>query len=117
MATTPTTVIDARPKPVDLYLQAGDDITLEIAVVDQAGAVFDLTGYTAEAQIRGTADAPLSADFVGTVLADKITLVMDSATTTTLPVKAVWDCQVISATGTVTTVAAGKVTVAAEVSR
>jgi len=111
------TIIDARPATVDLNLYAGDDINLKILVTDDAGVDFDLTGYTAEAQIRATADAPTALDFTCTVLANAVNVTMPSATSTTMPIKGVWDVQVISATGVVTTLAAGKITVTPEVSR
>jgi hypothetical protein len=109
------TVIDARPMQVDLNVYAGDDLTLRIDVTDNAGAAFDLTGYTPAAQVRATADAGTAIDFDATVLANTVTVSLDSATTETLPQKAVWDVQVTSATGVVTTLAGGKVTVYAGV--
>lgn len=119
MATTPPTTIDARPKPVDLQLYAGDDVTLEVTVTDNATppAPIDLTGYTALAQLRGTADAAISVDFDATITTNVISLTLAGADTTAMPAKGVWDCQVTSATGAVTTLCAGKVTVTAEVSR
>lgn len=114
---TAATAIDARPTTTDLYLYAGDDLKLTITVTDDQGAPFDLTGYTCEAQIRATADAPTSIDFTTTVVANTIELALTSAVTETAPAKAVWDCQVTSATGTVTTLTGGKVTVTAGVTR
>lgn len=117
MATTPTTVIDSRPTPVDLYLYAGDDVDLNVAVTDTAGTPVDLTGFTASAQIRATADANTSVDFEATLLANAVALHLDGTETTGLPAKAVWDVQITSATGAVTTLAAGKVNVYPEVTR
>lgn len=103
-------VIDARPTTVDLNLYAGDDVTLEIDVTDNAGAPFDLTGYTAAAQLRATATDPTSVDFTATAVANKITLTLPGADSATLPVKGVWDVQVTSGTGVITTLAGGKFT-------
>jgi len=110
-------VIDARPMTVDLNVYAGDDLKLHLEVTDDAGAPFDLTGYTAEAQIRASADAPAALAFTATVLANAVDLVLPTAISTTMPIKAVWDVQVVSAAGAVTTLAAGKVTVTPEVTR
>lgn len=111
------TTIDARPFTADLYLYAGDDLVLKIDVTDNAGAPFNLTGYTAEAQIRASAEAATSIDFTAVVGASDVTLTLTSAKSTTMPAKGVWDVQVVSAAGAVTTLAAGKVTVMAEVTR
>lgn len=116
MATT-TAAIDARPLPTDLYIYAGDTLNLKIEVTDNAGAAFDLTGYTAEAQIRATADAPTAVDFTTNLVANAIELSLTAAETSTLPAKGVWDVQVTSGTGAVTTLTGGKVTVTPEVTR
>lgn len=115
MATS--TTIDARPATTDLYLYAGDDLQLTLTVTDSAGAAMDLTGYTAAAQIRATADAPLAADFTTTIdtNTNTITLDMDGATTSALPLKGVWDVEITSAAGAVTTLAGGRVAVTADV--
>lgn len=111
------TTIDNRPATVNLNLYAGDDVNLSIAVTDNAGTPADLTGYTAKAQIRATADAPTAKDFVAAVDADTVTLILTSAETTDMPVKGVWDCQITSTTGAVTTLCGGTVTTTPEVSR
>lgn len=103
-------VIDARPTVVDLNVYGGDDLVLKIDVTDNAGTAFDLTGYTAAAEIRATADAPTAIAFTTSTLANTVTISLDAATTATLPLKGVWDVQVESATGVVTTLAGGKVT-------
>lgn len=117
MATT-AQAIDARPSTTDLYLYAGDDLTLTVTVTDNADAPIDLTGYTAEAQIRATADAPTAVDFTATTATNVITLKLTAAETAALPAKGVWDVQVIeTAGGAVTTLTGGKITVTAEVTR
>ena len=109
------TVIDARPATVDLYVYAGDDLKLTIDVTDNAGAAADLTGYTAKAQIRATADDATSVDFTATVAASAVNLTLPSASV--VPAKAVWDCEIVSGTGEVTTLCGGKVTTTPGVSR
>jgi hypothetical protein len=110
-------VIDARPTTTDLNIYAGDDLKLHVAVTDDAGAAVDLTGYTAMAQVRDTNDGATPVDFTATVAAGGIDLVMANTLTTTLPPKGVWDVQITSATGEVTTVAGGRVTVTPDVTR
>lgn len=112
------TTIDARPVSVNLTLYAGDDVNLSIAVTDAAGTAADLTGFTAKAQIRATADAPTAKDFVATAdPAGTVTLILPSAETTDMPAKGVWDCQITSGTGAVTTLCGGTVTTTPEVTR
>jgi nitrogen fixation protein FixH len=111
------TSIDTRPAATDLYLYAGDTATLSIDVTDDAGAPLDLTTYTAEAQIRATADASTAVDFTTAVASSTITLTLDAATAAALPPRGVWDVQITAATGEVTTLAGGKVTVTPEVTR
>jgi hypothetical protein len=110
-------VIDARPTTTDLNVYAGDDLKLHVAVTDDAGAAIDLTGYTAKAQVRDTADGTTPIDFTATPSATGIDLVMASTLTSTLPAKGVWDVQITSATGEITTVAGGRVTVTPDVTR
>lgn len=116
MATT-AAAIDARPLATDLFLYAGDSLNLNIAVTDNAGAAMNLNGYTAEAQIRATADAPTAVDFATDIVDSAIELALTPAETAALPGKGVWDVQIISATGDVTTLTGGKVTVSPEVTR
>lgn len=113
------TIIDNRPATVNLNVYAGDDMVLNIDVTDNATppAPFDLTGYTAEAQIRATADAPTAINLTTTVLANVVTVTIPAADSATLPAKGVWDVQVTSATGIITTLAGGTVTSYPDVTR
>lgn len=104
------TVIDGRPAAVDLNIYAGDDLVLNIDVTDNAGAAFDLTGYTAKAEIRATATDPTAVAFTTGLTANTITLTLAAADSATAPAKGVWDVQVTSAGGAVTTLAGGRVT-------
>lgn len=117
MATNTANAIDARPPATDLYVYAGDDLVLEVDVTDDQGAAVDLTGYTAEAQIRASAEAPTAIDFTTALTANKITLTLTSAETESLPLKGVWDVQITSGTGVVSTLTGGKITVTAGVTR
>lgn len=111
--------VNARPNRVDLNIYAGDDMSVRITVNNSDGTPADLTGNTATAQIRAThtADDPL-ADF--TTLVDPTGVVMlslDAATTAVLPTWAVWDCQIQAPLGQTTTIAAGSIRTAQEVTR
>lgn len=113
------TLIDARPAVVDLNIYQGDDLVLDVTVMDNAvpPAPFDLTGYTAEAQLRAATDSVSSVDMTATVLANVVTVTLAAADSATLPLKGVWDVQVTSATGVITTLAGGKFTLYGDVTR
>lgn len=111
--------VNARPHRVDLDLYAGDDTSIRITVNNTDGTPADLTDTTATAQIRATHTAvnPV-ADF--TTLVDPagvVYLSLDAATTAALPARAVWDCQIQAPLGQTTTIAAGNVRTAQEVTR
>lgn len=94
-------------------------MSVRITVNNADGTPADLTGNTATAQIRATHSAadPL-ADF--TTLVDPAGVVMlslDAATTALLPAWAVWDCQIEAPAGQITTIAAGGIRTAQEVTR
>jgi len=116
-----STNLDFRPKRMNIQAYAGDDLTFDIPVTDDAaGNPIDLTGATAVAQIRATHDAADPAiDFTVVVGADKITLSLDAATTATLPTSGVWDCQVslVGPPVQTKTVAGGTITVSPDVTR
>ena len=110
------TTISALPTPIDLALYAGDDFRLDLAINDAYGQPVDLTGYTATAQIRTTrTDTDILAEFTATIEANVIHLHLAGADTATLDTPAVWDVQL--AGDDVTTLATGKVTTGAEVTR
>lgn len=106
----------------DLSIVRGDDYRVVITLsVD--GLPFDLTGYTAAAQIRASTagSAPLIADFVATVETPEtdgiITLELDHDTTALFTVNGVWDLQITDGADWVSTVVSGAVTVVPDVTR
>jgi hypothetical protein len=111
-------VIDARPSVVDLRVYAGDDLHLAVVVLDSSGGPEDLTGCTAEAQVRTTVDDETTlATFVTDVVDNTVYLHLAAADSATLPDTAVWDVQVTYPDTTVATLARGKVTLTKEVTR
>lgn len=104
------------PLQVDLALYRGDDFALEVIVTDPDGQPVDLTGYVAHSQIRPAPDDPVLADMAAVVVANVVTVSMDAELAATLDgIPAVWDVQVTSPGGVVTTLAAGKVAVTKDV--
>lgn len=113
-------VAGSLPLQVDLTLYRGDDFFLDVEVTDSGGAPFDLTGYTAAAQIRATADAadPPAASFDPVIAGSTIHLHLPHGEATGLPTpNGAWDVQITDATGIVTTLAFGAVTTTPDVTR
>lgn len=109
-------VIRALPTLVDLLLYAGDDFYIDVTVVDAAGNPIDLTGATAQSQIRDDSDA-IVGEFVASVHTDTVRLYLDSVTTAALPAAANWDVQITDDQAIVTTLAYGRVRIRKEVTR
>jgi hypothetical protein len=115
-------VIGVLPEQIDLMMYQGDDFYMTVRVLDDAGGLAVLTGFTARSQIRSS---PQSA----TVLATFATVIrspgyvdchLPGAITATLtPGAAVWDFELTdpSGSGQVSTPCAGNVTVVAQVTR
>jgi hypothetical protein len=114
------TTISAVPQAVNLSLYAGDDFTLKITVTE-AGMPVDMTKAVVESQIRATAAGPVLATFgvtQGDPASGTVFIHLTPANTEALPAKAVWDVQASFNSGAnVTTLAAGTVTVTAQVTR
>ena len=112
--TVPLKKIEQLPAPVDLILYAGDDFSMEITL-----SPVDLTGASAEAQIRPTAESPtISASFACDVVGiDVVKLTLLGTDTQTLKGGYVWDCQVTNSTGAVLTPVAGTVDFTQDVTR
>jgi hypothetical protein len=115
--------ITAQPVCVNLDIYEGDDVILDIAVVDEFGAPVDLSawgGATPRAEIRPTpADDTVLAEFdcrVETATPDVIRIRLSSLVNIQMPDRAVWDLQVLWY-GVLTTLVTGTVTWTAEVTR
>jgi hypothetical protein len=106
------------PLPATLTIYRGDDLAAAVTVTDAAtGAPADLTGYTAQSQIRASAnDAAIAASFVCTIAANVITMILTHDQTQAFTRTAyVWDVQVTDPNGWITTLLAGPVEVTFDV--
>ena len=103
----------------DLVIYQGDDYVATVAIAEADGSPADLTGYTATAQIRRKpADAaPVTVEFLAAVQSPNVLLALTHDQTVALSGSYVWDLQLASAGGAITTVLAGKVKVTQEVTR
>jgi hypothetical protein len=106
---------------VGLNIYAGDDYEAVVTVVDDQGNPFDLTGYVAQSQIRTslTDNSPTpAATFACTINSNQITMILDHTQTAGLTKSGyVWDIQVIDASGWITTLLAGGVSMTMEVTK
>lgn len=112
-------IVGTPPTSVDLVLYAGDDFEMTVKVTDSSNTPIDLTGATVKSQIRAaTSSTVVMAEFTATsVDSSTLKLSLTGDTTAALPASAVWDLQITDADSKVTTIAAGKVKVIAEVTR
>jgi hypothetical protein len=111
----PPKTINALPATVNLLLYAGDDFYLTLTVSLLDGNPADLSGATAQAQVRPAPGDPSIVSFTATIAGNLVTLHMSAANSVTLPTNGVWDAQIIDASGRITTLAAGNVNVRAQV--
>lgn len=109
------------PDKADLQIYQGDDFSAVVTVHNADGTPATITGYTAQAQIRcDVADnAPtVIAELQTSVASPDVNLFLSHTVTALLAGgKYVWDLQVASPTGEVSTVLAGKAIVTQEVTR
>jgi hypothetical protein len=104
----------------DLGPYQGDDYTATVSVTLSDGSAADLTGYTAAAQIRrGVADADpeVVEEFTCVVSSPLVVITLTHDQTAGLSGQYVWDLELTSATGAITTIVRGKVVMTAEVTR
>lgn len=112
----------AVPAEQDLILTRGDTETLVVTITsDDAGTPINITGRTYRAQIRSAQDSTtIKASFTCTVTAGasgQVTCVLSAADCATLPSgQYFWDLEE-NASGVVTTILSGNVTVTADVTR
>ena len=105
----------------DLTIVRGDDYRAVITLT-QNNEPFDLTGYTATAQIRPntTLNAALTAEFTATIdtpVDGIVVLELDHDTTAAFTINGVWDMQIEDGDGWVTTVVSGAVIITPDVTR
>jgi len=112
------------PNPADLSIYQGDDWAATVTVTHQDLSPVDLTGYTAQAQVRtGPADQEpdVAAEIQSTIqLPNLVLLSLSSAQTTALTGTIYyWDLQIVSPApyNQTLTVLAGKVRVTQEITR
>ena len=118
MTTLPPITVGNLPQQVNLQLYEGDDFNMTLTVTDNNGLSIDLTGGTAGAQVRiNTDDATILASFDTSVAENVISLHLAGADTTSLPLKTVWDCEIVAPDGTITTLVAGSINMTSEVTR
>jgi ribulose 1,5-bisphosphate synthetase/thiazole synthase len=110
------------PAPVDLQLYQGDDFYLTVTVFDSStGGGVDLTGYTAQSQIRVTPPSTeVLAEFDVVVVAGtsgQITLHLDHVDSAVIDRAGSWDLQMTDPAGVITTLCYGAVKLVQEVTR
>jgi hypothetical protein len=111
----------AAPATQDLTITRGDTETIVVTLTTDGTTAINVTGRTYTAQLRSTPDiAVISASFTCTVTngaAGEVTCTMASTASAELsPGFYYWDLQE-NASGTISTVLAGTVTVLADVTR
>lgn len=106
----------------DLTIKRGDDFRA-VVTLTQNSQPFDLTGYTAAAQIRPNtaSNASLTAEFIATIESPEtdgvVTLELAHDVTSTLTINGVWDMEITDGDGWVTTVVGGAIIVSPDVTR
>ena len=106
----------------NLSVDQGATFTAEVAVSGSDGAILDLTGYTAEGQIRKTYTSSTSIDFTTTIevpATGNVTISLSAAQTGAMkPGRYVYDVEITNDGGTtVTRILEGQVEVTPSVTR
>lgn len=105
----------------ELTVYQGDDYAGVVTVyVGGTGTPADITGYTAKAQIRravADAEPEVAVEITTVVSSPQINLSIPHEQTALLNGRYVWDLQLTSPSGGVTTIIRGKAIVTAEVTR
>jgi hypothetical protein len=117
-----TTTVLATPTEVDIRLYGGDDVGFVLTVTDGTGSPIDLTTSTITATIRQlpmvpapATSSPVLANFTPTISTNTVTLHLAHTDSANLPGHCVWDCQRVDSGGVHTTLAAGNLYVAPQV--
>jgi hypothetical protein len=112
-----TTRVNAIPAAVDLGLYQGDDFSMTLTITDLNDQPVDISAGTVEAQIRVSRSSPtVAASFAATVATNVVTLVLGAADSSALPQLCVWDC-VLDWSGTIITLAGGRLELMARVTQ
>lgn len=111
----------AQPADQDLILTRGDTETLVVTIQGDNGSPINITGRTYRAQVRSSQDSTtIKASFTCTVTSGangQVTCVLSATDSATLPSgQYYWDLEE-NASGVVSTILAGNVTVFADVTR
>jgi hypothetical protein len=111
----------AQPADQDLIITRGDTETIVATIQDSNGTAINITGRTYRAQIRSTQDSTtIKASFTCTVTSGasgQVTCVLAAADSATLTAgNYFWDLEE-NASGVISTILAGNVTVLADVTR
>src|SRR5262245_31138429 len=104
----------------DLKIYQGDDYAGTVTVRNDDGTPADLTGYTAQSQIRrAVADSEpvIAVQITTTIDSPNILLAIPKEETEPLSGRYTWDLQLTSSGNAITTIMAGKVIVTPEVTR
>jgi hypothetical protein len=111
----------AQPADQDLIITRGDTETLVVTITSDGSTAINISGRTYRAQIRSSQDSTtVKASFTCTVTSaanGQVTCVLSATDSAALPVGiAYWDLEE-NASGVVSTILAGNVTVLADVTR
>lgn len=111
----------AQPADQDLTITRGDTETLVVTITTDGSTAVDITGRTYSSQIRTQQDSTtIKASFTCTVTAaasGQVTCVLSAASSATLSAGLYfWDLQE-NASGVISTILAGNITVLADVTR
>ena len=105
----------------NIFIDQGTDFSITVDVTDNAGAVLDMTGYTAEAQMRKTYESStIGATFTTAITAadGKVTLSLTDTETSAISAgRYVYDLNITSSGGITTRVVEGQAVVTPGVTR
>lgn len=104
----------------DLKIYQGDDYSGTVTVRNEDGTPADLTGYTAQSQIRravADAEPEIAVQITTTVVSPNVLLSIPRIETEPLQGRYTWDLQLTTDGNQIITIMAGKVIVTPEVTR
>lgn len=106
----------------NLFMDQGSTFTASVNVQDTNGDAFDLTGYSANSQMRKSYSSSTAYTFSATIADDPTTgvvnLSLPATTTSNIPEgRYVYDVEIVASDSTVTRVIEGIITVLPEVTK